>query len=128
MDIAVFEFCMDDLASAIHADLLLLQVGGSALRPLESTPRYLDIAIQVVNSYRATPIGLDEIEEVEGAMRDAERRIWFGVGRGHHNPLHRHLYLREQLSYAFTESETRKQLFAHDLLRAGALYTILEEE
>jgi hypothetical protein len=125
MDIVAFEFFIEDLAAALHADLLLLQVGNAPLPALTTSPRYLAPAIGILTSYRTTPLSLDEEGVLEEALRDAERRIWFGIASARGCPIRCHLFLRDQLTYAFSSTEERKGLFGGGFEQR--LETILEE-
>lgn len=118
MNSEMFEHCIDNLASALHADLLAARNA--------STENFLNIAVQVINHYREEPIGLDELEVLDEAIRDAARRIQFGFSQPNTNPIRRHIYIRDQLTYAFSATEERKGLFGEAFLKG--LYTIAEEE
>lgn len=119
MDSEMFEHCIDNLASALHADLLSNNA---------RTENFLKITIQVLNHYREEPIDLDELEVLDEAMSDVGRRIKFGFSQPNADPIRRHIYIRDQLTYVFTVSEERRELFGNRALLKGVLYAIAEEE
>ncbi len=116
MNREMFETCLEELASVLHTELLL----GNGVA------NFLNVSIAVLNRYRTEPVGLDELETLEEAVGDAARRIQFGFSNPNCNPIRRHIYIRDQLTYAFTSSDERRELFGNDIQR-GVLYVIEEE-
>ncbi len=116
MDSEMFETCMEELAAALHGELL---VGNGAAN-------FLNIAITVLNRYRMEAVGLDELEIIEETMNDATRRIQFGFSNPVADPVRRHLFLRDQLTYAFTATEERRKLLGCDTLNRNLF--VIEEE
>jgi hypothetical protein len=127
MNTVLFEHCMENLATAIHAEML----AGRGLQQEHSTgetrvPQFLNTALHTLSVYRSSPITLDEEDSVEEAMRDAERRIGFGYQNTHPNYTQQYAFIYMHLAYAFSSTEERKGLFRGDVSRA-ILYSIAEE-
>jgi hypothetical protein len=126
MNRALFEICMEHLATALHATILEHGLASFNGEDTKRVPQYINTALHVFAQCRASPITLDEEDIVEEAMCDAERRIQFGFQQPHLYLLHQHSFLYKQLASAFSATDARKGLFRGDVNRS-ILYTILEE-
>ncbi len=119
----VFDYCIEDMATAIHADILLFQAIEQVPPWTNTASHFLPIALEALSKYRTRPFTPSERVDFLAAMCDAERRILFGFQQPRMDSIRQHLFLREQLTHAFSATKERKGLFD-----GGVLSPILKDE
>lgn len=96
-----FETCMEELATALHTDLLLYP---PVNLPdwFQSNTMFLKAVLTILPGYTSSPLSLTDEDLVEKAIRDAERRILFGLIGHPHDHVFQYNYILRQLTLAFS--------------------------